>query len=229
MRRIKSTVLLVIGVLIVTFAYPMSINAEDLLAKDAKMVDKYTIRGPVNYYNGIEAIDGDGNVNVVIEIPTGTTGKWEVNKDDGLIKWEFKKGKPRTVDYKGGYPANYGSIPKTKLPKEFGGDGDPLDIVVAGEALPRGAVVKVKILGSVKLVEEGEHDDKLLAVALDSPHHAVKNINELNQKFGGLADKIGEWFGNYKGKNSGIEFKGFGSVEEARSLLNDAIEAAKNF
>ena len=74
----------------------------------------------------------------MIEIPTGTTAKWEVVKPSGELRWEFDQGRPRVVRYLG-YPGNYGMIPRTLLPKEEGGDGDPLDVVVLGPAVPRGS------------------------------------------------------------------------------------------
>ena len=46
--------------------------------------------------------------------------------------------KPREVKYLG-YPGNYGMIPRTLLPKELGGDGDPLDVIVLGPAVERGS------------------------------------------------------------------------------------------
>jgi len=132
-------------VLILAGVILIRVEASDLIAPDVKMFDQYTIKGSRNFYNGYEPGDSKGNVNVVVEILKGTTGKWEVSTKDGSIKWEFKKGKPREVTYLGGYPANYGSIPKTLLPKQYGGDGDPIDIVVFGETIPRGSVIKVKL------------------------------------------------------------------------------------
>ena len=73
----------------------------------------------------------DNDIQVVIEIPTGTTAKWEVDKSDGLLHWQIKNGNPRIVEYLG-YPGNYGMIPRTLLAKDSGGDGDPLDVIVLG-------------------------------------------------------------------------------------------------
>ena len=56
----------------------------------------------------------DNDIQVVIEIPTGTTAKWEVDKSDGLLHWQIKNGNPRIVEYLG-YPGNYGMIPRTLL------------------------------------------------------------------------------------------------------------------
>jgi len=213
--------------LVLTVAGALFVKAEasEILAPDVKLFDEYTIKGSRNFYNGYEPGDSKGNVNVVIEIPKGTTGKWEVSTKDGSIKWEFKKGKPREVTYLGGYPANYGSIPKTLLPKQYGGDGDPIDIVVFGEAVPRGSVIKVKLIGVLKILDEGEFDAKLLAVRRGSPEYQASSIGELNSKFNGLADNVASWFVNYKGPDSGMELEGLGNADEATDILLSSILA----
>ena len=100
----------------------------------AEAKDPYTKKGENNYLTGYEAVHDDGDINVVVEIPTGSVQKWEVDKTSGNLKWEFVDGKPREVKYLG-YPGNYGMIPRTLLPKELGGDGDPLDVIVLGPAV----------------------------------------------------------------------------------------------
>ncbi len=60
---------------------------------------EYRLSSGLNYLKGIEPINSDGTVNVVVEIPAGTNQKWEVSKKTGDIEWEFKKGKPRIVEY----------------------------------------------------------------------------------------------------------------------------------
>jgi len=219
----------IVLLLVLTLTGVVFVNADasELLAPDVKLVDEYTIKGPRNFYDGFEPGDSKGSVNVVVEIPKGTTEKWEVSTDDGTIKWEFKKGKPREVKYLGGYPANYGSVPKTLLPKQYGGDGDPIDIVVVGDAIPRGSVIKVKLIGVLKMLDEGEFDAKLLAVREGSPEHQVSSIDELNSKFDGSADSVASWFVNYKGPNSGIELEGLGSTDEATNILLSSILAYK--
>jgi inorganic pyrophosphatase len=199
--------------------------ADDPTAPGTKLLDQYTLQGPKNYSKDVEPLDAKGNVLVVIEIPTGTTGKWEV-ASDGTIKWEIKSGKPRIVDYKGGYPANYGSIPKTSLPKELGGDGDPIDVIIPGAAIPRGSVVAVKIIGVLKLVDSGEFDDKLIAVMEGTPQYSVSSIEELDAKFAGMAKNLEAWFTNYKGAGV-ITSRGFGTADEGKRMLTAAVKAYK--
>ena len=73
-------------------------------------------------------------------------------------------------------------IPRTLLPKELGGDGDPLDVLVLGRALPRGSVVETKVLGVLKLLDRGEQDDKILAVPKECPLHEVTSLHVMPQQ-----------------------------------------------
>ena len=198
----------------------------DEVATGLKYLDQYTLSSPKNFLKDYKPTNSDGTINVVVEIPTGTTAKWEVDKVDGSLKWEFKKGKPRKVKYLG-YPGNYGMIPQTLLPKELGGDGDPLDVLVLGTSVPRGSVVKAKLIGVLKCLDGGEQDDKLLAVLSGTPFFNVNNIKELNMQFDGASKIIEIWFSNYKGPGQ-VESKGITSVEEANKVLNLAIRAYKD-
>ncbi|MCP3690309.1 MAG: inorganic diphosphatase [Gammaproteobacteria bacterium] len=214
-------------VAVLTGCLALTVNAsnDNLNSPSVKAIDDYTLKGAVNFYNAIEPGDADGNINVVVEIPKGSTGKWEVNPDDGTIVWEFKKGKPRTVDYLGGYPANYGSVPRTSMPKEFNGDGDSLDVVIIGDPIPRGEVVKAKVIGILHLKEGGdEYDGKLLAVKIDSPEASTSSFEELDSKFGGVGTQVAEWFAGYKGPGE-IVIESIGSTEEAMEIVNASANA----
>ena len=174
----------------------------------------YELHGEKNFYTGYESVNPDGTVNAVIEISSGDNEKWEVKKD-GIMRWDQENGKSRSVKYLG-YPTNYGMVPKT-----LWGDGDPLDILVMGRQLKRGQVIKARLIGVLKMKGEGERDDKLIAVLPDTCFGDIKNMDEFNQAFPGAASIIETWFINYKGLGK-VQTEGFGSFEEAGSLLNDA-------
>lgn len=164
----------------------------------------------------------DGDINAVIEIPAGTLQKWEVNKNNGQLEWDKIDGVPRVINYLS-YPGNYGMIPKTLLSKEQGGDGDPLDVIVLGESVKRGVVVKSKLIGVMYLIDKGEQDDKLIAVAENSPLYKVSDITELNKSYNGVSEILKLWFTNYKGVGK-MEFKGFGNKQDAEKILQSAVQ-----
>lgn len=190
-------------------------------------VDSFTIQGERNYVDGYHALvrfsDTPGYVNVVVEIPTGYVEKWEVDKESGLLKWEMVEGKPRVVQYLG-YPGNYGMIPGTLLPKEEGGDGDPLDVIVLGPPEERGAVIQARIIGVLKLMDRGEQDDKLIAVSTDSPFAETSDLDGFREQFGGALEIIETWFSNYKGPGK-MKSLGYGDETEAQAILEKAIAA----
>lgn len=171
--------------------------------------------------SGNTALFEDGDVNALIEIPSGTLEKWELNKANGKVEWEMEDNKPRIINYLG-YPGNYGMIPRTLLYKENGGDGDPLDILVLGPPAERSSVLKCKIIGVLYLMDRGEQDDKLIAVSANSPLYKVNSISELNKKYHGISDIIQLWFSNYKGPGK-MESKGFGDRNKAVEILTAAI------
>lgn len=189
----------------------------------AVKTDPYHLVGEKSFLTGYEPLNADSTVNMVVEIPTGTTAKWEVDKSDGSMRWEFRNGKPRVVQYLG-YPGNYGMIPQTSLPKEQGGDGDPLDIIVLGDPRPRGSVVRARLLGVLKLLDNNEQDDKLIAVMADTPLEAANNLLELNERFPGVTAIVETWFQNYKGAGV-MQSLGYGEVAEARAILATAIKS----
>lgn len=191
--------------------------------KHSERNNPYTLVGEKNFLTGYEPLNADGTVNVVVEIPAGTNAKWEVSKTDGAMKWEFKNGKPRVVKYLS-YPGNYGMIPKTLLPKELGGDGDPLDVIVLGPAVQRGSVVSARLVGVLKLLDGGEQDDKLLAIMADSPLNEVSSLAELRANFHGVTEIVETWFVNYKGAGK-MASQGFGDLDEAQAILQQAMSA----
>ena len=170
-----------------------------------------------NFHKDYKTFHKDRSINAVIEIPAGINEKWEVSKETGSLNREFYMGKPRTINYEP-YPINYGMIPRTVLPTRVGGDGDPLDILVLGPSLIQGDVVKVKIIGLMKMTDFGERDDKIIAVPIDSDLAQFENLLHLKSTKPELIEKIKIWFENYKGKNV-VKFNNFGSAEDAQQLI----------
>jgi inorganic pyrophosphatase len=124
------------------------------------------------------------------------------------------------------YPGNYGMVPRTLLPREEGGDGDPLDVIVLGPTIPRGTVVPVKIIGVLRLFDRGEQDDKLIALPQDDPVMQAESLKQLDEQYPGVLSIIETWFVRYKGAGE-MESGGYGNAREAREILYKAIRAFK--
>ena len=192
------------------------------LAEGLAFADNLTLQSPKSFLHDYPArIDG-GFVNAVVEIPAGACEKWEV-KLDGVMRWDMKDGKPRHVKYLG-YPCNYGIVPRSLLGEELGGDGDPLDMLVLGPSIPRGSVLPVQVIGLIHLIDDGDKDDKLIAVQKDSPLAKATDMTQLEESFPGITTILKAWFENYKGPGA-LQCTGFGDKAEAEKLLAMAIES----
>jgi inorganic pyrophosphatase len=182
--------------------------------------DPYRMVSDVDFLRGHPAVNADGTANVVIEIPAGTTAKWEVDASDGSMRHEFRDGRPRVVAYLG-YPGNYGMVPRTLLPAETGGDGDPLDVLVLGSAVPRGSVVAVRVVAVLHTRDSGERDDKLIAVSPGPGPGGITSLEELEARLPGATRIIETWFSSYKGPGV-VESSGWDDADVAQAILRRA-------
>ena len=125
-------------------------------------------------------------VNGLIEIPKGSRAKYEVDKESGLIKLD------RVIYASMYYPLNYGFIPQT-----MGEDHDPLDIVVLTQVsvVPL-CLIPSKVIGVMQMVDRGEADDKIIAVAEQDP--SVNQINDVRDLPDHLRAELRHFFENYK-------------------------------
>ena len=186
------------------------------LSAGLSFADPLTIKAPHDFLRDFPAKTGPHTVNAVVEIPCGTNEKWEV-KLDGIMRWDQKDGAPRVVEYLG-YPTNYGIVPRAILGKAMGGDGDPLDILVLGPSMPRGTIKSVKVLGLIHLVDNGETDDKVLAVDAAGPLGKLEDLTGLERDYPGVTSILKTWFQNYKGPGK-LTCSGFGSRSDALELI----------
>ncbi len=167
-----------------------------------------------------------GFLHAIIEIPAGTTAKYEVDKESGELVWTVENGKPREVAYLG-YPGNYGFIPQTLSPKESGGDGDPLDVIILGPTVDRGKVIEIRLIGVLKLKDRGEQDDKLIAVPLTGTFENIESLDQLKTEFPGALEIVTLWFENYKGPGM-MELEEIGGTDLSYQILSEAAAAFKS-
>jgi inorganic pyrophosphatase len=97
--------------------------------------------------------------NAIIEIPFGSSVKYELDKKSGLIKLD------RVLYSAVYYPANYGFIPQT-----LAEDDDPLDVLVlCQETVVPLTLMKARTIGLMTMIDAGKKDHKIIAVAIDDP------------------------------------------------------------
>lgn len=141
-----------------------------------------------------------GHLQGVIEIPAGTNRKFEYDKQALKFVPDLRDGKHRMIDFLP-YPVNYGFIPSTKMDKNRGGDGDPLDVLVLAESLPTGTVIEVQPIGLLQLRDLGEWDNKVLAIPLDPALRILTATNwtEFQLKYSAARHIIEQFFTYYDG------------------------------
>ena len=105
-------------------------------------------------------------VHAMIECPAGTVTKRAYDPEQGKVEVEKEQGSPERYAYLP-FPANYGFIPGTKVRSDDGGDGDPLDVFVLCEALPAGTMLDVDVIGLIRISDEDQINDRLVALPRD--------------------------------------------------------------
>ncbi len=125
----------------------------------------------------------DGRLlNGYIEIPLGGRQKFEL---------DLAKNAPavdRIMPEKvGGYPVNYGIVPQT-----VSYDGDPLDVLVLGPAIPTGQLVKGVIVGLMHMRDETGLDSKVVISRVDADGQPTHQLTDADR------ERIADFFNRYK-------------------------------
>merc|ERR1711992_218539 len=156
--------------------------------------------------------EGANEFNMIVEVPRWSNAKTEINLTEKFnpIKQDVKKGKPRFVancfPHKG-YIWNYGALPQTWEDPEHTdphtnakGDGDPVDVCDIGSKVHKsGSIIKVKILGTLAMIDEGETDWKMLAIDVtDELADKINDIEDIETHMPGFLAATVEWFKIYK-------------------------------
>ena len=162
------------------------------IAPDLHFDEKGRLVGK-NFIHDIAPLNADSTLNAVVEVPAGTSDKWETNHKGTAIAFEQKNGHPHVIKFLA-YPGNYGFIPRTKSE-----EGGPIDVIVIGQLVPRGSVITVKLLGDLRMLDGDVMDDKLIAVMDNCPLYKINSIAEMRAKHPGAIEILETWFGSYKG------------------------------
>ncbi|MGD8374325.1 MAG: inorganic diphosphatase [Candidatus Woesebacteria bacterium] len=159
-------------------------------------------------------------VNVVMEIRRGERNKYELDKETGVLFLD------RVNVTMLGYPTDYGYVPKTLCK-----DGDPLDaLLVIDESVPRGIVVPARPIGVLRMVDDGDADEKLICVAKDDTTKThIKDVDDLGPEFKKIVE---HYYAHYKDwkkdwQGSPVSFDGWGNRDEALAVVKESIERAE--
>ncbi|GAB2471215.1 inorganic diphosphatase [Jatrophihabitans fulvus] len=155
---------------------------------------------------------------VLIEIPRGSRNKYEVDHESGRMRLD------RTLFTATQYPADYGFVEDT-----LGEDGDPLDalVLVHGDPLYPGVLVRCRAIGMFRMTDEKGGDDKLLAVPDADPRlEHLRDIHHLPE-FDRL--EIQHFFEVYKDLEPGKSVEGANWVgrKEAEAEIERSYERAR--
>ncbi len=175
------------------------------------MADFNKILGPGDINGGI--------INVVVEIPTGSSHKIEWNRE--LAVFQLDRVEPSIF----AKPTNYGFIPQT-----LDEDGDELDaLIITNEPLTTGIFLEARVIGVMKFEDDGEIDDKVIVVPADdrTTGNAITTLEDLPKQ---LLAQIEHHFTHYKDlkKPGSTIVKGFGDIEEAKAIIHESVERWNN-
>lgn len=189
-------------------------------------------------WHGIEiGDDAPRELTAFIEIVPSDTVKYEIDKPSGYLKID------RPQQYSNVVPANYGFVPRTycgdgiaELARSHSslgvakGDGDPLDILVLSEHhIPRGDIILKAIpIGGLCLIDNGEADDKIIAVLKGDK--VFGQYNDISDLPAGIVDRFRHYFLTYKALPSEpnrCEIAGMYGRNASFAVINAAIEDYK--
>lgn len=151
--------------------------------------------------------------NVVIEIPKGSRNKYEYDEELDIIKLDRVTFTAMT------HPYDYGFIPQTRSD-----DGDHLDAFVLLEtSVFPGCLVQARPIGILKMVDDGDNDEKIIAVPADDVRfNEIKDLADLSPH---IQKEIQHFFEHYKDlQNKKVEITGWGDRSEAIEMMNKSVE-----
>lgn len=149
----------------------------------------------------------------IIEIPKGSRAKYELDKESGLLKLD------RVLYSSVYYPANYGFIPQT-----YCDDHDPLDILILSQidCVPL-CIMDAKVIGVMQMIDSGEADDKIIAVAAHDM--SVNHINDISELPPHFIHEMRHFFEEYKRlENKTVKVAEFQNKAVAERIIMESFE-----
>lgn len=152
----------------------------------------------------------------VIEIPAGGKNKYEMDKETGLLMLD------RVLYTSTHYPANYGFIPRT-----YASDNDPLDVLVLSkEAIVPMTLVRCYPIGVVKMIDNDEVDEKIIAIPVGDP--SMNSYTDISQLPDHTFEEIRHFFKVYKSlEDKKTDVSDVLGPDEAKKIIKNCIDSYK--
>ena len=150
---------------------------------------------------------------VIVEIPKGSTNKYELDKETGLLRLD------RVLYSAVYYPADYGFIPRT-----YCDDGDPLDALVLGQepVFPL-TIVQARALGVMRMRDDKGVDDKIVAVSVRDP--SFEGYTDKSQLPAHVLRQVQRFFQDYKVlENKQVVIEDLLGPEDALRNIRESLE-----
>lgn len=156
--------------------------------------------------------DAPAVINTVIEISKHSRMKYELDKPSGMLRLD------RVVHTTNVYPGDYGFMPQT-----LWDDGDPLDVlVITDEGVLPNTVARVRVIGVLRMIDDGESDDKILGVYADDPRYSdTEDVSDVHEH---RLREIQHYFETYKDlQDKDVEVTDIDGVRDARDAVQKGI------
>ena len=154
-------------------------------------------------------------INTIVETPKGSSNKYEIDKDTGLIALD------RANYTSAPYPFDYGFIPQT-----LWDDDDPFDVLILTTfPLTPGVLVKIRPVALMEMVDDGDSDYKIIGVpAKDRRFEDIKDLEDLNKHQLKEYKHFFETYKDLKEKDVEVKVHGYKNKEEAVEAFNRSVK-----
>ena len=155
-------------------------------------------------------------INVIVEINKGSKNKYEIDKETGMIALD------RVAHTAQDFPFDYGFVPKT-----LWDDGDALDVIMLTTyPLQPGILVRVRPVAIMHMIDDGDSDDKIIAVPVGDPRwNEIKDLSDINKH---TIKEMEHFYSTYKKiQKKEVDVTGFDDKNVAKGAIKRSLELYK--
>lgn len=171
----------------------------------------------MNLWHDIQAGENTPDeINVIIEINKGSKNKYEIDKKTGIIALD------RVAHTAQDFPFDYGFVPRT-----LWDDGDALDVIMLTTyPLHPGILVRVRPIAIMNMIDDGDSDDKIIAVPTGDPRwNDTKDLCDINKH---TIKEMEHFYSTYKRiQKKEVEITGFNDKEKAKDAIKRSLDLYK--